>query len=190
MAHPRLPQLTNWSPVVSAEKVFTPQDCGRVLSLRTDMIDGKIVDSDAKESAYRSSQVCWIRPSAETEWVFAKALDFIQHVNANCYHMDLAGYTEPLQVSEYGTGQFYDWHLDLGNEGHSIRKLSFIVQLSEDKTYDGGSVEMLYERDPKAAPREQGTMIVFPSYLLHRVSEVTRGTRLSLVGWIGGPPYR
>jgi PKHD-type hydroxylase len=33
-------------------------------------------------------------------------------------------------------------------------------------------------------------MTLFPSYLLHRVKAVTKGTRLSLVGWIGGPHYR
>ena len=34
-----------------------------------------------------------------------------------------------------------------------------------------------------------GTMILFPSYVLHRVSEVTKGTRYSLVGWAHGNSF-
>ena len=34
-----------------------------------------------------------------------------------------------------------------------------------------------------------GTMILFPSYLLHRISEVTRGPRYSMVGWAHGKSF-
>ena len=37
--------------------------------------------------------------------------------------------------------------------------------------------------------KNQGDMIVFPSYLWHRVKPVTKGTRKSLVIWFIGPPF-
>jgi len=37
--------------------------------------------------------------------------------------------------------------------------------------------------------RKQGTVIVFPSFLKHRVTEVTRGKRYSLVQWLNGPDF-
>ena len=56
--------------------------------------------------------------------------------------------------------------------------------------FGGGAVEVFYAREPEAMTRAQGTIIVFPAYMLHRVQAVTRGARRSLVGWIGGPHFR
>ena len=38
--------------------------------------------------------------------------------------------------------------------------------------------------------REQGTIIVFPSFLQHCVSPVTKGIRYSLVNWTLGRPFK
>jgi PKHD-type hydroxylase len=48
---------------------------------------------------------------------------------------------------------------------------------------------MINDRVEKA-PRRKGTVIVFPSFMMHRVTEITEGQRNSIVGWISGPPYR
>jgi len=189
MPPPDLPRHSHWSPLIAANSVFSAAECDAVLALRREMKEGGIADSGGHK-AYRSSRVCWLRPGPDTEWVFARAWDCVQRVNAQCYKMDLAGFTEPLQISEYAAGQYYDWHLDLGNDGFSIRKLSFVVQLSDPTDYEGGGLETLHSREPSAAPRARGTMVIFPSYILHRVAAVTRGARRSLVGWIGGPHYR
>jgi len=37
---------------------------------------------------------------------------------------------------------------------------------------------------------ETGSAVLFPSYLLHRVSPVKQGFRESLVTWVTGPPFR
>ena len=34
-----------------------------------------------------------------------------------------------------------------------------------------------------------GSMCLFPSFLYHQVTPVTRGTRVSIVGWYNGPPW-
>jgi len=33
-------------------------------------------------------------------------------------------------------------------------------------------------------------MIFFPSYTLHEVTPVTKGTRYTLVGWVHGPAFK
>jgi PKHD-type hydroxylase len=48
--------------------------------------------------------------------------------------------------------------------------------------------EPRYKINP--VPRDQGTIIVFPSTMLHRVSPITKGIRRSVVGWAMGPPLR
>ena len=35
-----------------------------------------------------------------------------------------------------------------------------------------------------------GVVFIFPSYMMHRVTKVTKGTRRSFVLWVGGDHYR
>ena len=72
------------------------------------------------------------------------------------------------------------------------RKLSFSLQLSEDDSYEGCDLEIFggSTRVPMAVPRARGTLVAFPSYVMHRVTPVTRGTRKALVFWAGGPRFR
>lgn len=83
---------------------------------------------------------------------------------------------------------FFDWHVDFYH-GYASRKLSFVIQLSDENDYEGGELQF-FPHDPKTAPKQKGTLIVFPSYNLHRVTAVTKGERLALVGWIHGPSFR
>jgi PKHD-type hydroxylase len=40
------------------------------------------------------------------------------------------------------------------------------------------------------AERGAGVVFIFPSYMMHRVTKVTKGTRRSFVLWVGGDHYR
>jgi len=191
MTHPsKLPQLANWAPSATAQAVFTAEECARVIALSQERAPGGLQFAEQAGEDYRESDVSWIKPSEANTWIFSKTYDLVRRVNQRCYQMELSGFTEPLQVAEYTADGHYDWHLDVGAGPFSVRKLSFIVQLSDPAGYEGGEVEFLYAREPHAASKDRGSMTLFPSYLLHRVKAVTKGTRLSLVGWIGGPHYR
>jgi PKHD-type hydroxylase len=186
---PRQAQLANWHPAVAAEGVFTAEECARIVELAGPNRPGRVA-ADDDQARIRDSRVAWIRPGPETEWIFARTLEVVRQVNTANFEIDIAGFTEPLQVAEYAPGQYYDWHLDIGNGPFSIRKLSFIAQLTDPATYEGGAVEIFAANQPRAMPRPRGSVILFPSYVLHRVAPVTTGTRRSLVGWIGGPHFR
>lgn len=188
--HPhQMPLLENWVPAAVGEGLFSAEDCERTLALATEMKDAGILRGE-NETEYRAGRVCWIRPGPENEWLFAKLWNLCGQVNAQHYKLELSGFTEPLQLGEYGPGHFYDWHLDFGPKGFSVRKLSFVVQLTDPETYEGGDLEILASNQTFRPPRRRGTLIVFPAFILHRVQAVTAGTRRSLVGWIGGPPLR
>ena len=58
-----------------------------------------------------------------------------------------------------------------------------------DRTYKGGIFEFKHLQNPEKFI-EQGSIIVFPSYQLHQVTEITEGTRYSLVCWAEGPRWR
>jgi PKHD-type hydroxylase len=75
-------------------------------------------------------------------------------------------------------------------DGSSPRKLSLILQLSDATEYEGGELQLKDSSDHTAVERKKGHLIAFPSYLLHRVTPVTKGIRRSLVVWISGPAFR
>ena len=56
--------------------------------------------------------------------------------------------------------------------------------------YEGGDLQFMLNQKIVSAPREKGTIIVFPSFMMHRVTPITKGVRKSIVGWVAGPPYR
>ena len=100
-------------------------------------------------------------------------------------------FDENIQFTEYDSAYdgYYDWHIDTGGkELSSNRKLSMSVQLSDPSEYEGGELQVVKETN--VLKKNRGSAFIFPSYLLHRVTPVTKGTRYSLVCWISGHPFR
>jgi PKHD-type hydroxylase len=65
------------------------------------------------------------------------------------------------------------------------------IQLSPADEYDGGNLDLMLGRDAlHVADRTPGAGILFPSWVMHRVSPVTRGVRRSLVVWMNGPEFK
>lgn len=117
-------------------------------------------------------------PSTSTRWIYDKLWTAIEEVNQR-YRFEVLGVRE-LQVARYGRDDFYDWHLDIGKTDTSTRKLSLSVQLSDPNDYEGGEL-VLHGYENEKPVKEIGSVIVFPSYLSHRVNRVTTGERWSLV---------
>ena len=137
----------------------------------------------------RKSTVVPILPGEDNNWIFERMAAIIAQSNEH-YHFDLNGFYEPLQLAQYTVGDFFDWHLDFGAGTSSNRKLSLSIQLSDPQDYEGGDLEFQINNNVVKAPRTQGTVVVFPSFIMHRVTEITKGVRRSIVGWVSGPPYR
>lgn len=117
----------------------------------------------------------------------------VSQINSEYYRFELVGLsqTDPVQILRYDAadGAHYDWHVDIG-ETSSTRKLSFSLQLSDPDDYAGGDLEFLPGQTGAPNTRQQGTLIVFPSYKAHRVTLLTRGVRHALVGWLHGTAFR
>jgi PKHD-type hydroxylase len=94
-----------------------------------------------------------------------------------------------ILTNYYGDGGHYDWHADLG-PGISNRKLSVVLQLSDPKDYVGGDLQMNTGGAITTVPKEYGLLCFFPSFVLHRVTPLTSGTRTSLVTWLCGANLR
>lgn len=172
--------------VLTTSQCFTTAECAQIVELSVHH-DKQAGIARGEFGYIRDSKVCFLSPNNDTAWVFSKLQTVIAAANQQ-YRFHLTGFQEPLQVAEYQSGGYYDWHLDIGTDVTSARKLSASVQLSDGESYEGGDLEFLNVKTPNL-PRSIGSIIIFPSYLPHRVRPVTRGIRRSLVAWIHGKPF-
>jgi hypothetical protein len=109
------------------------------------------------------------------------------------HQFDLSYVTDPIHYVIYPEdGGHLDWHLDIGIGEVNRRKLSLTVQLSDPSEYEGGEFEIWYGHSGEFVelPRKKGDVIIFPSFLMHRVKPITRGQRKALVFWTGGEPFK
>jgi PKHD-type hydroxylase len=140
----------------------------------------------------RKSKIKWLSENTEsTQWIYDKLMDFAMIANRELWNFDLFSIVDSIQYTEYYEGGgHYDYHVDLGPGTAAHRKISIVVQLSDPSEYEGGNFEILKGPNPETLPKTKGAVILFPSYLLHRVTPVTKGTRRSLVIWLGGNSLR
>jgi PKHD-type hydroxylase len=152
----------------------------------------------------RNSNIAWLND----RWIYKEIQPFIHEANK------LAGwnfdwdFSESCQFTKYKLNQFYNWHCDSFEEPYNmpddlnlhgkIRKLSVTCSLSPPEDYKGGELEFDFrnkktniknvKKCKEILPR--GSVVVFPSFLWHRVKPVTKGVRYSLVIWNLGYPYK
>lgn len=144
-----------------------------------------------KENTIRKSNIKWLPVNDEWNWVYDRVSNQIMEANKALWQFNLHTIIDNIQYTEYeGNGGHYDWHLDIGPRSINHRKVSVVVQLSDPDDYVGGNLELHPGSNSFAVPRGKGTVVVFPSFLLHRVTPLTSGLRRSLVLWAGGEPYK
>jgi PKHD-type hydroxylase len=171
--------------------LFTESELDEIIQMGNDLEKKSATTYSRGLEEYRNSQVSWIPDSEDKyHWIYRRISEYIIELNSGFYQFDL-DHIELLQFTEY-TANYqgrYGPHLDLGGDSLS-RKLSFSLQLTDPVTYDGGDLQFHYGNGAERAPKARGKIIVFPSFVLHEVTPVTRGVRNSLVGWVGGPQFR
>ena len=111
-------------------------------------------------------------------------------LNERFFGFDIFGINEGFQFTNYkAPGDKYGKHVDRSFD-FIVRKLSVSIQLTDPKEYNGGEL-YLYDSDKGTLmDKKQGTLIIFPSYVLHEVMPVTKGERNSLVTWVTGNQFK
>lgn len=96
-------------------------------------------------------------------------------------------FIEQYSLKGYKSGSFFSEHHDnyICVTDNIDRKLTLIVQLSEDSDYVAGDVLV----DDVKLTRSIGSVIIFPSSFKHNVTKVRSGERWSLVTWAWGPAF-
>ena len=182
--------------LVKFSGAFSHNECTMIQMLENYLDIKNVGTSTANtiESKTRRSKAGWIQYEKNIDWLFEKLVAYGRKANNEVFRFNIDGLHEPLQYTIYEENNegFYNWHLDIGvyNEMTVTRKMSMSMVLNDPDEYDGGDLEIWGSSGVVTAPREQGTPAFFPSFLLHRVTPVTRGTRKSLVVWFGGPNWQ
>jgi len=161
------------------------------------------------DAIVRDSKICWL----EDQWLYELLQPYLHQANEEAGWKFQWDWSESIQFTEYGLNQFYGWHYDGGSDHlcaykrenvkseqmvGKVRKLSMTVNLSKPEDYEGGNLRFDYgPHIPKNEERfhdcieirPQGSIIVFPSFIYHQVTPVTKGTRYSLVMQNCGNPF-
>jgi len=160
-----------------------------------------------KKTAWKNKQIAQIGLGEKTELNKEKRIteivwqDFMSPIGCICQSYIhsanvQAGWNfnietmEPVQIGKYVDGGHYDWHIDTGKPQKEIqRKLSISILLNDPSEFDGGEFEFKNNDDGNILTA-QGDIVVFPSFLKHRVTPVTSGVRYSAVTWYSGKSFR
>ena len=112
----------------------------------------------------------------------------IIQINKTQWNYDIEA-IQDIQIGHYEIGGHYDWHFDTmpPDDNNMQRKLSAVLMLSDPNDYEGGELELKHVTPLKLI---QGSIVVFPSPIEHRVLPITKGERYSAVAWAVGPSFR
>ena len=167
------------------------KECDKIiqLGLSEELTDGTIF-SEQKDyeinKNFRNTKISWI----EDGWIRNIAMDYLMKANRAIFNFDI-NYLPSLQFGKYSEGSFYNFHHDIDWDSDIMydRKLSICIQLSDPNDYTGGEFEFKTLDNPTEY-KTRGSILVFPIYNEHQITEVTKGARYSLVGWMEGPRWR
>lgn len=138
------------------------------------------------------ADAAWTRHASEAAWLYRRLEEIVLRMNAEFFRYELFGLAKRFQYAVYQVSQDgqSDWHKDHGTGRDEPSKISLILQLSGGDTYQGSDLELHADGHVQSAPRRRGTLIAFPSYVLHRVTPIRSGVRKSLVVWAAGPEFK
>ena len=160
----------------------------------------EVEETPAKYSTndlYRKCKVAWLND----DWLFNLVSEYGTAANDVAgWKYDLRG-LEAMQLTRYCEGEYYNPHKDSLGSHHNVihcpdneylhghaRKLSVVITLNND--FEGGNLVFRDHPNHPEFESRGGSIVVFPSFLTHEVTPITKGIRYSLVCWFVGPPFK
>jgi PKHD-type hydroxylase len=184
-------KLPPFETIATAASFLTDAEMDRLLAEHASLVEEAKLGAGEAHHAVRRSQVVFLGMEQKYQWLYERVWAAARECNRLFFNVDIAAVEPNIQLARYDSSDrgFYDWHTDFSGV-RPLRKISITIQLARSEDYDGGDLELLFANRPEQAGKARGTFIAFPSFVLHRVTPVTRGTRWSLVAWILGNRWR
>jgi PKHD-type hydroxylase len=182
-----------------------PKDiCEKIIDLgKQKTLEKAKIDKNKKApKKIRDSKIIWLTD----QWLYDLIQPWLNEANKEAKWNFNIDWNESFQFTVYEKNQHYGWHTDQSVDLYSnkqnlnfdgkTRKISMSLNLSDPSEYKGGELNFCW-KDKKMKDvivkdkdfKKQGSLIFFPSFIWHKVSPVTSGTRYSLVLWSIGKPF-
>lgn len=172
--------------VLRIPRAFSRSECAEIIALSNGL--ERHADQFRSYGEVRgASSVCWLPTSASPEWLLDKLSGFLNDA-AKAFDFDISGPMEDLKLIKYRRGNRVAWHVDSGGGPTRTRKLTLTALLSDPANFDGGALSLA--GSAQELHGNIGDVAVFPSFLAHKVTTITRGNRHTLVVWAHGTPFR
>jgi len=172
------------------EKELPHETCQKIINLGEGKWNEGVVNKNTGtkrvDDKIRQSDIVWVND----EWIYDLVMPYMFTANERAGWKYNIVSAEECQITRYTPGEFYTWHKDgLGShkevyDNGNTRKISLSVTLNSD--FEGGELQF---HGLTTHTLEAGSIVVFPSFLDHRVTPVTKGIRYSLIIWFLGPPF-
>ena len=174
------------------EGVLTPEFCRAALEQLDWATSGTATvntQNPIVNTELRRTDIIW-QPAMQPLGCIART--YIEVANQSAEWNYILGGQEDTQITRYKSIDegFYDWHMDSTRPENGIqRKLTCVILLNDSSEFEGGELQLkAYEGENMLI--KQGSIIVFPSFIEHRVTPVTKGVRYTAVTWATGPAFR
>ena len=175
------------------DNAFTKEECKKIIKIakKKGLIKAEINNTIKEQIDVRDNQISWLYPSDNIDWVFRRVTDITLNLNKRFFKFNLFGINEGFQFTNYkAPSGKYGKHIDRAMY-IPVRKLSISIQLTNPKKYEGGELKLYNgKKEGSVMDKEQGTLIIFPSYTLHEITPITKGGRDSLVTWVTGKQFK
>lgn len=190
---------SNWNQIYIKKKVFTDDMISQLenqvlpdYGFSKGRTGARELGTDTDSYRTNNRDIAYIQPNEKSHWLYDLLFPIALEANQMYYGFDIDIVTDPIHYVIYPEdGGHLDWHMDNGAHGTNRRKLAMTVQLSDYNSYEGGDFQIWGGgQEFLTLPREKGDIVVFPTFLLHRVTPITKGIRKCLVFWTGGRPFR
>lgn len=182
---------------------FTPIERQRIIhfGLKIPEQDGALgfdINNTRYDSSARRSKIRFIQKTdTNFTWLFDKMWKMVIESNDIYFkfHVSKLDYIQLAEYHENYKGEYKEHHdvFWINNDPEYHRKITAVVQLSNPLSYEGGDLEFKCLSTSHPNPqeiREQGSVIFFPSFIMHCANPVTKGVRYSLACWFDGPKWR
>ena len=175
--------------------MLSKEECEKIISYATDLYPtnasvGGSTEKSKVDASIRSADIYVLENNEECKWIYDRIAKIVSIINRIHFDYEIAGITHGIQLIHYKADAeipgHYDWHVDAGNGEVAVRKISFTGQLSDPNDYEGCELVINNHATEVVGRKDRGSIHLFPSYMPHIVTPITKGERYALVIWIHG----
>jgi PKHD-type hydroxylase len=179
------------TPVV-LENRFSKEECTKIVedTINSEKyLKGLELNSDKKFGVN-------IKINEGNSWIASRIAEIFIEVNSSFYHFEISNISEINFLRYINEG--LDWHNDNRDKDKyskdrnllqecRTRKMTMSVLLSSPDDFEGGKLEFIPDFEFSAS---QGSVVVYPAYVVHRVTPIKTGARYILIASAKGPTFR